>query len=82
MIEYARNVAGLEKADSTEFDPDCPEPVIATMEEQKSYVDGAGDLGGTMRLGLYPADLVAGVDRRARRTATPGSRSVTATATR
>jgi CTP synthase len=60
VIEYARNVAGLEKADSTEFDPDCPEPVIATMEEQKSYVEGAGDLGGTMRLGLYPADLMPG----------------------
>jgi CTP synthase len=60
VIEYARNVAGLEKAASTEFDPDCPEPVIATMEEQKSYVDGAGDLGGTMRLGLYPAELAAG----------------------
>jgi len=60
VIEYARNVAGLEKADSTEFDPDCPEPVIATMEEQKAYVEGAGDLGGTMRLGLYPADLAAG----------------------
>ena len=40
--------------------PDCPEPVIATMEEQKSFVEGAGDLGGTMRLGLYPADLLAG----------------------
>jgi CTP synthase len=60
VIEFARNVAGLEKADSTEFDPDCPEPVIATMEEQKSYVEGAGDLGGPMRFGLYPADLVAG----------------------
>jgi len=60
VIEYARNVAGLEKADSTEFDPDCPEPVIATMEEQKSFVEGAGDLGGTMRLGLYPADLLSG----------------------
>ncbi|MDX6317565.1 MAG: synthase [Nocardioidaceae bacterium] len=60
VIEYARNVAGLEKADSTEFDPDCLEPVIATMEEQKSYVEGAGDLGGTMRLGLYPAELLAG----------------------
>jgi CTP synthase len=60
VIEYARNVAGLEKAASTEFDPDCPEPVIATMEEQKSYVEGAGDLGGTMRLGLYPAELTAG----------------------
>ena len=60
VIEYARNVAGLEKAASTEFDPDCPEPVIATMEEQKSYVEGAGDLGGTMRLGLYPAELRPG----------------------
>ncbi len=60
VIEYARNVAGLEKAASTEFDPDCPEPVIATMEEQKSFVEGAGDLGGTMRLGLYPAVLKDG----------------------
>ena len=60
VIEYSRNVAGLEKAASTEFDPDCPEPVIATMEEQKSFVDGAGDLGGTMRLGLYPAALQEG----------------------
>jgi CTP synthase len=60
VIEYARSVAGLEKADSTEFNPDCTEPVIATMEEQKDYVEGEGDLGGTMRLGLYPADLAAG----------------------
>jgi CTP synthase len=60
VIEYARSVAGLEKAASTEFDPDCPEPVIATMEEQKPFVEGAGDLGGTMRLGLYPAVLRAG----------------------
>ncbi|UAL31373.1 CTP synthase [Nocardioides rotundus] len=60
VIEYARNVAGLEKAASTEFDPDAPEPVIATMEEQKSFVEGAGDLGGTMRLGLQPAVLERG----------------------
>ena len=60
VIEYARNMAGLEKAASTEFDPDCPEPVIATMEEQKTFVEGEGDLGGTMRLGLYPADLKPG----------------------
>jgi CTP synthase len=60
VIEYARNMAGLEKAASTEFDPDCPEPVIATMEEQKTFVEGEGDLGGTMRLGLYPADLKQG----------------------
>ena len=60
VIEYARNEAGLLDAASTEFDPDCAEPVIATMEEQKSYVEGAGDLGGTMRLGLYPAALKEG----------------------
>jgi len=60
VIEYARNMAGLEKAASTEFDLDVPEPVIATMEEQKSFVEGAGDLGGTMRLGLYAAELAAG----------------------
>jgi CTP synthase len=60
VIEYARSMSGLEKADSTEFDPDSPEPVIATMEEQVAYVEGAGDLGGTMRLGLYPAALKTG----------------------
>jgi CTP synthase len=61
VIEYARSEAGLEKAASTEFDPDVPEPVIATMEEQKSFVEGAGgDMGGTMRLGLYAADLRPG----------------------
>jgi CTP synthase len=60
VIEFSRNVAGLEKADSTEFDPDSPEPVIATMAEQLAYVEGAGDLGGTMRLGLYPAQLKSG----------------------
>jgi CTP synthase len=60
VIEYARDVLGMEKAGSTEFDPECPEPVIATMAEQKEYVAGAGDLGGTMRLGLYPAALTPG----------------------
>jgi CTP synthase len=60
VIEYSRSELGLEKAGSTEFDPGTPEPVIATMEEQKSFVEGEGDLGGTMRLGLYPADLLAG----------------------
>src|SRR5699024_9456399 len=57
VIEYARNVAGIEGASSTEFDPDSPAPVIATMEEQKSFVDGDGDLGGTMRLGSCPGQL-------------------------
>ncbi|HSP59425.1 MAG TPA: CTP synthase [Ornithinimicrobium sp.] len=60
VIEHARNVAGIEGASSTEFDPGTAEPVIATMEEQKSFVEGAGDLGGTMRLGSYPAALQEG----------------------
>jgi CTP synthase len=60
VIEYARNVAGIPHADSTEFHENCDEPVIATMEEQKDFVAGAGDLGGTMRLGLYPAALKDG----------------------
>ncbi|MGB7819299.1 MAG: CTP synthase [Ornithinibacter sp.] len=60
VIEYARHVAGIEGASSTEFDPDSPAPVIATMEEQKAFVEGAGDLGGTMRLGSQPATLVEG----------------------
>ncbi len=60
VIEYARTELGLSKAGSTEFDVDTPEPVIATMAEQHAYVEGAGDLGGTMRLGLYPANLKAG----------------------
>jgi CTP synthase len=60
VIEYARTELGLEKAGSTEFDPDTPEPVIATMAEQVDFVEGAGDLGGTMRLGLYPAALKEG----------------------
>jgi CTP synthase len=60
VIEYARNLAGITHADSTEFDADCDEPVIATMAEQKAFVSGEGDLGGTMRLGLYPAELKEG----------------------
>ncbi|MFE5410637.1 CTP synthase [Microbacterium sp. NPDC056569] len=59
VIEYARHVAGIEDASSSEFDPDTQHPVIATMEEQVDILDH-GDLGGTMRLGLYPADLAEG----------------------
>src|SRR5690625_48735 len=59
-IEFARNVADLEDADSSEFDTETNNPVIATMEEQKQIVSGEGDLGGTMRLGLYPARLAEG----------------------
>ena len=60
VIEYARDVAGIDGASSSEFDPQTPAPVIATMAEQEAFVDGAGDLGGTMRLGLYPAALKPG----------------------
>lgn len=57
VIEYARNVIGLAGASSTEFDPEAPHPVIATMAEQVDIVSGKGDMGGTMRLGLYEAVL-------------------------
>jgi CTP synthase len=60
VIEYARNVVGLPDASSTEFDPGTTDPVIATMAEQKEIVSGERDLGGTMRLGLYPAQLTEG----------------------
>jgi len=59
VIEYARNMAGLPEASSSEFDPETDFPVIATMEEQVEIIAG-GDLGGTMRLGLYPAVLAEG----------------------
>src|SRR3954453_14305011 len=59
VIEYARNMAGLEGASSSEFDPETEFPVIATMAEQVDIIAG-GNLGGTMRLGLYPAALTAG----------------------
>jgi CTP synthase (EC 6.3.4.2) len=60
VIEFARNRAGLEGASSTEFDPDATHPVIATMAEQVDIVSGQGDMGGTMRLGLYDAVLQKG----------------------
>ena len=60
VIEAARNLAGLVDAASTEFEPDTQAPVIATMAEQVDIVSGQGDMGATMRLGSYPADLVPG----------------------
>ncbi len=60
VMEYARTMLGLEGASSSEFDPDTPHPVIATMEEQLEFVEGKGDLGGTMRLGEYRAVLTPG----------------------
>ncbi|MDD1383936.1 CTP synthase [Curtobacterium poinsettiae] len=59
VIEYARHEVGLTDASSTEFDPDTSTPVIATMAEQVDIIAG-GDLGGTMRLGLYPASFTQG----------------------
>jgi CTP synthase len=65
-IEYARHVAGLAGANSTEFEPDCAHPVIALIEEWKDR-DGSiqkrsasSDLGGTMRLGAQSSDVKAG----------------------
>ncbi|GAB3524461.1 CTP synthase [Arthrobacter monumenti] len=60
VIEYARNVAGMVGASSSEFDPETEYPVIATMAEQLDIVAGEGDMGGTMRLGLYEAKLTEG----------------------
>jgi CTP synthase len=60
VIEAARHLAGLEGANSTEFDPTAPHPVISTMAEQIDVVSGQRDMGGTMRLGAYPALLAEG----------------------
>jgi CTP synthase len=59
VIEYARNLAGLPDASSSEFDPETKTPVIATMAEQVDIIND-GDMGGTMRLGLYKAALAPG----------------------
>ena len=59
VIEAARTV-GLEQANSAEFEPDTPDPVISTMADQRDAVAGEADLGGTMRLGAYPAVLEPG----------------------
>ncbi len=53
VVEWARNVVHLEAPNSSEFDPDTPNPVISLLPEQEDVVD----LGGTMRLGLYPCRL-------------------------
>jgi CTP synthase len=56
VIEAARSV-GLPEANSAEFEPATPDPVISTMVDQEQIVAGEADLGGTMRLGAYPAVL-------------------------
>ncbi|WP_428839542.1 CTP synthase [Actinoplanes xinjiangensis] len=59
-IDAARNLAGLAGANSVEFDEKASYPVISTMADQEDIVAGKGDLGGTMRLGAYPAKLKEG----------------------
>ncbi len=56
VIEFARNVAGLEDADSYEFREDCEHPVVGLMDEQRKITN----MGGTMRLGAYPAVIRPG----------------------
>jgi CTP synthase len=65
-IEFARNVAGLQGANSTEIEPNCPHPIIALITEWEDS-DGTiktrdhnSDLGGTMRLGAQSSDVAAG----------------------
>jgi CTP synthase len=60
VIEVARHLGGLEGANSLEFDPAAAHPVIATMADQQEIVAGRGDMGATMRLGAYPANLTPG----------------------
>ncbi|MET8234330.1 CTP synthase [Micromonospora sp. NPDC005298] len=59
-IDVARHLASLDGANSLEFDEQAAHPVIATMADQEDIVAGKGDLGGTMRLGAYPATLTEG----------------------
>lgn len=60
VIEAARNLAGIKDANSAEFKEDSGTHVIATMDDQKAIVAGGGDMGGSMRLGLYKAALTPG----------------------
>ncbi|MBO2465975.1 CTP synthase [Actinomadura violacea] len=60
VIEAARTLGGLADAGSAEFDATTEHPVVATMADQVDVVAGERDMGGTMRLGLYPADLADG----------------------
>ena len=60
VIEAARSLAGIEKANSAEFEPDGPDSVVATMVDQQDVVAGERDMGGTMRLGLWPTALRKG----------------------
>ena len=59
VIEAARNLAGLKNANSSEFDEKTSDPVISTMSDQVEIVAGKGQMGGSMRLGLYKANLLS-----------------------
>ncbi|OLF04793.1 CTP synthase [Actinophytocola xinjiangensis] len=60
VIETARDLAGIKDANSVEFDETTSNPVISTMADQQDVIAGERDMGGTMRLGAYPAKLVGG----------------------
>jgi CTP synthase len=60
VIEAARSLAGIAHASSAEFDPSSPDPVIATMADQEDVVSGERDMGGTMRLGMWPTKITPG----------------------
>ena len=60
VIEVARHLAGIADADSAEFDERTTHPVISTMADQADVIAGERDMGGTMRLGAYPAKLAPG----------------------
>ena len=75
VIEFARNVCGLKGASSTEFEKDCPNPVIDLMPDQR----GVKDKGGTMRLGAFPCKLRPAAEP-SRSTVRRRSRSAIATA--
>jgi CTP synthase len=67
VVEFARHVCGLEGANSSEFDPETPYPVIDLLPEQKEIED----LGATMRLGAQPVDLLEGTKAFAAYAETP-----------
>lgn len=87
LIEYARDVAGLKGANSTEFDLKCAAPVVALIDEWQTADgsvetrDESADLGGTMRLGAQEVDLKPG-SLAAKSTAANTSANAIATATR
>ncbi len=64
VVEYARNVLGLSEANTVEIDPATPHPIVHVMHDQEDVI-AEGNYGGTMRLGVYPAQLGQGTVARA-----------------